>query len=156
LQIESNGDFTFTLLDQIDHLPNVPANDDGQQLTIDFSSAIQFTDFDDDTITLNGGFTIVIEDDVAELAGTQVAATVLEDGLSLGTGDFSEGNRESGETLGSDEASGVTGSLTTLYHTGADAPLSFTLSTTTSGLPVLFSHGEQLTYTVDGNVLTAS
>ena len=111
-----------------------------------------------------GGNTVVasvsigVSDDVPTLAGdeAQVSATVLEDGLSFGTGDFSEGNRKSGETLASDEASGAAGSLTTLYNTGADAPLTFTLSTTTSGLPVLFSHGEQLTYSVNGNVLTAS
>jgi T1SS-143 domain-containing protein len=109
-------------------------------------------------IPVIGTVTVGVSDDVPTLVGegAHVNGVVLEDGLSTLTGDFSNGNREAGETDASDEASGVAGSLTTLFHSGADAPLTFTLSTTTGGLPALFSHGDQLTYTVNGNVLTAS
>ncbi len=86
LQVNPNGAFTFTLLDQLDHLPNVPANDDDQTLTIDFSSAIQFTDFDLDTITLQGGFSIAIEDDVPNAIVLEIAAdTLVLDESAVGT-----------------------------------------------------------------------
>ena len=43
-KLEPNGaDFTFTLLDQIDHLPNTPANDDSQTLALDLSGAFLAT-----------------------------------------------------------------------------------------------------------------
>ena len=59
-----------------------------------------------------------------------------------------------------DEASGVAGSLSGLFSVGADEPLTISLSATTSGLPTLFSQGEEVTYSVtDGassDTLTAT
>ena len=150
----TDGDVTVTveLLANFDTHPGLNVDD----LFNLGSVTVVATDLSGDVVT--GTVRVFVSDDVPELAGNeaQVAATVLEDGLSTLTGDFSNGNRESGETDASDEATGLAGSLTALYETGADAPLTFTLSTTTSGLPVLFSHGEQLTYSVNGSVLTAS
>ncbi len=142
---------TVELLANFDTHPGL--NDD--LFNLGFVTVIA-TDTSGDAVT--GEVRVRISDDVPELAanGAKVTAVVLEDGLSSLTGDFSDGNREAGETDASDEASGLAGSLTTLYKSGADAPLTFSLSTITSGLPVLFSHGVQLTYTVSGNVLTAS
>ena len=37
VSLTSGGNYTVTLLDQVDHLPNSPANDDNQALTIDLS-----------------------------------------------------------------------------------------------------------------------
>ena len=54
LDVQPNGTFTFTLLDQIDHVPNVPANNDDQTRILDFTSAIQYTDYDGDTISFVG------------------------------------------------------------------------------------------------------
>ncbi|TPK32407.1 DUF5801 repeats-in-toxin domain-containing protein, partial [Mesorhizobium sp. B2-5-3] len=54
LDVQPNGTYTFTLLDQIDHLPNSPANDDNQKLVLDFTHALQFTDADGDTIAITG------------------------------------------------------------------------------------------------------
>jgi len=54
LQVQANGDYTFTLIDQIDHLPNTPANDDSQKTILDFTKAVQFTDADGDTVALVG------------------------------------------------------------------------------------------------------
>ena len=80
LQVETNGDFTFTLLDQVDHLPNdVPAGDN-QSLALNFASAIKFTDADGDSITLSGGFTINVEDDIPTTA-LNTLVTVDEDDL---------------------------------------------------------------------------
>ncbi len=56
-----------------------------------------------------------------------------------------------------DETSGlVAGSLAGLVSAGADEPASFGLSLDTSGLPILFSSGERVSYAVVGNTLTAS
>jgi T1SS-143 domain-containing protein len=81
LQVAANGDFTFTLLDQIDHQQNNPPNSDEEQLTIDLSSAIQYTDFDLDTITLSGGFAVIVEDDIPSVV-TGDAGRVDEDDLT--------------------------------------------------------------------------
>src|SRR5262249_37768765 len=88
--------------------------------------------------------------------GPRVVGWVQEDGMSLGTGDHSEGNKEGGDDNTGDEASGPAGSLATPVKAGADEPLKFGLSDDTSGLPNLLSHGEELQYSVTDNVLTAS
>ncbi len=59
LDLQPNGTFTFTLLDQIDHIPNNPANNDDQSLILDFTRAVQFTDQDGDTVALKGTPTLV-------------------------------------------------------------------------------------------------
>ena len=103
-----------------------------------------------------------------------MTAEVLEDGLSttLGdVGDKSEGNRESGELLTSDEVSGGT-NLTSLF-TAAYAPIGADedgtpaspgittgLSLNTAGLDTLYSKGQLVTYNVvqgaTADTLTAS
>ena len=76
--------------------------------------------------------------------------------MSLATGDSSEGNKQGGDNNTQDEASGGAGSLSGLFNAGADEPLNISLNPDTSGLPTLFSHGQQVSYAVNGNVLTAS
>src|SRR5439155_22966686 len=96
---------------------------------------------------------------VALTNGAGVHAGVAEDAISTSAGDAgdkSEGNLDPGQTHASDLASGAAGSLNALFTAGADQPLTFSLNPDTSGLPHLFSHGEQVTYSVNGNVLTAS
>ena len=64
-KLEPNGaDFTFTLLDQIDHLPNTPANDDSQTLALDLSGAFMATDADGDSVVLTTAVTVNVEDDI--------------------------------------------------------------------------------------------
>ena len=122
---------------------------------IDFSSIILATDADGDSVNvlLPGDFTVAVRDDVPTSVGEPISATVLEDGLSLAEGDFTEGNRESGESLSSDEASGAPGSLIGGVLPGADEPVTFSLSSPGT-LPTLFSHGEQVNYLLVGNTLT--
>ncbi|TIG81135.1 hypothetical protein, partial [Legionella pneumophila] len=48
------------------------------------------------------------------------------------------------------------GNVATLFQSGADAPLSYSLNSSTSGLPALSSGGVALSYAVSGNTLTAS
>ncbi len=60
------GAFTVTLLAQIDHLPNSPANNDNQTLVLNIASAIVAVDADGDEIALgtDSSVNIVLEDDI--------------------------------------------------------------------------------------------
>ena len=84
LQITSGGHYKFTLLDQLDHLPNSPANNDSQALSLNFASAIKFTDSDGDAITLSGGLNITVEDDIPVLTRASISRTVDEDDIRHG------------------------------------------------------------------------
>ena len=122
---------------------------------------------------------VTVVDDVPAVsinpvAEASVTAEVLEDGLSttLGdVGDKSEGYREGGESLTSDEVSGGT-NLTSLF-TAAYAPIGADedgtpaiptittgLSLNTAGLDTLYSKGQLVTYNVvqgaTADTLTAS
>ena len=180
LTVNTDGSWNFDLDDQLDHVDDVGNGEnfdlrtaaDGSTFvaSIDFSSVIQVTDYDGDTVGgLNAGdFTIVVQDDipVRNPSTTPVSATVEEDGMSILTGDagdLSEGNKEMGDTNQDDEASGLAGSLTGLFSIGADEhpndpnnTLSVSLSSDTSGLPTLFSQGAMLSYDVNmaGDTLT--
>ena len=173
LGVNADGSWTFDLDDQLDHVDasgdagfNLITAADGSTSvpSIDFSSILVATDFDGDSVTgaASGSFTIAVENDVpiAAVAPPAVSATVVEDALLTtapgDTGDLSDGNLDAGQDNSDDEASGLAGSLTTLFEEGADEPLTYTLSTDTSDLPTLFSQGEALTYSVVGNVLTAT
>jgi len=157
LSLESDGDYTFTLLDQLDHADD--GENDENTLTIDFGSLIVATDADDDSVDANSSFVITVQDDIPVHASEAepVAGFVEEDGMSLATSDLSEGNKESGETNADDETSStVAGSLASLIADGADESVTFSLKLDEGDLPVLWSKGEAVTYEVDGNVLTAS
>ena len=128
---------------------------------IDFSSVITATDKDGDIVTgaAAGKFTIAVENDIpiAKIDVAAVTAQVKEDALSTAVepSDSSEGNRSPGETTDQDAASGIAGSLTTLFSAGADEPVVTGISSNTSGLPHLFSKGEAVLYSVSGDTLTA-
>ena len=122
-------------------------------LTIFLGSRFQATDFDGD-IAPGGAVQITVNDDtpIAAVEPQVVSATVVEDALLTtapgDTGDLSDGNLDAGQDNSGDEASGLAGSLTTLFEEGADEPLTYTLSTDTSGLPTLFSKGDAVSYAV--------
>ena len=103
---------------------------------------------------------VAVSDDVPTPVGGEasVSATVEEDGMStIGLNpDQSDGNKDFTDDDTQDEASGAAGSLGALFKSGADSPLTFGLSADVDGLPTLFSKGEQVTYEVVGNTLTAS
>ena len=153
----TSGEYTVTQVAPIDHLPGDDENN--LILTINYRVTDLNGDFVDGTLDIN------IDDDTpVQLEGEQpsVSALVLEDGLDENVGDAgdqSNGNRESGETTADDEASSTGfGSLAGLVSVGADQPAIFSMSTDTSDLPVLFSKGAQLAYSVDAatNTLTAT
>ncbi|WP_421340155.1 retention module-containing protein, partial [Aeromonas veronii] len=158
LTVGADGSYSFTLSGPLDH-PTADG-DDGEQLTgvgIDFSGVLTATDGDGDQLTDSfpaGSFAIRVEDDVPVLAGgeeaqVRVAGQVHEDALGSGN---SEGTGQSVS------ASGAAGTLNSLVNFGADGVGSFGLGSDVSSLVGLglTSGGVALSYSVVGNVLTAS
>ena len=106
------GNFTFTLMDQVDHLPlNAASGDADATATIDLAKAFVVTDFDGDFVQLDNGATVAIENDVpVNNATTLTVQTVFEDGLTLAnSNNQSVGNPEAGHTA-----------VTATLHDGAD------------------------------------
>jgi len=159
----TNGNVTLTQLQALDH-PDTTNADEALYLSSNVLKAVYtVTDGDHDVSTAKvdlGGAAGVIafEDDAptAVVGGAGIQATVAEDTMATADGDASNGIPDAGQTSSSDEASGTLGSLGALFNAGADAPLTFSLNPSTSGLPVLYSHGIQLVYNVAGGVLTAT
>lgn len=121
-----------------------------------------FLAFDDDGASLDGDFNdIVVRVDTDGLATSVVGATVQEDGMSGAAGqagfpDGSTGNKGPGDTNAQDEASGGAGSLFALFRVGADEDLTIGVaSTLPAGLPRLLSKGEEVSYVLAGNTVTA-
>jgi T1SS-143 domain-containing protein len=169
LKVNPDGSWAFDLDDQLDHVAGGGENTalrtnlagTTSAASIDFSSIVQVTDFDGDTVAplLAGDFAITVQDDVPVRAANpqSVTATVEEDGMSsavtpeaggLNGNDQSLGNPGAGDTLADDQASGAIGSLTALMSVGADEPPTITLSSVTTSLPTLFSKGDAVTYAV--------
>ncbi|WP_373387894.1 retention module-containing protein [Pseudomonas alcaligenes] len=166
LQIGGNGSFTFTLIGQLDH-PVTDGNDNELlELPIDFSGLLSATDGDGDSVgTFNpGSFVIDVEDDVPVLIGRgdgeeefypSVWDIVHEDALTTADGAPHDGNPEGGQTT---TVGGPAGSLSALVNFGADGPGEFGLSSDLSSMELqgLTSGGVALSYSLVGNVLTAS
>ncbi|MBD9415081.1 retention module-containing protein [Pseudomonas sp. PDM16] len=159
LQVGSDGSFVFTLVGQLDH---PLANGDDNELLplpIDFSGVLVAVDGDGDSVGTftPGSFVINVEDDVPQFVGGagSVSGRVHEDALTLGAGAPHEGNDEGGQTI---SASGGPGSLTSLINFGADGPGTFGIGGNLGSLASqgLTSGGIALTYSLVGNVLTAS
>jgi T1SS-143 domain-containing protein len=173
--VTSAGAATFNLNDQIDH-----PEGSGDDYELSLSELGQFVDAtmtdadgDSDTKNLAGKININIENDIpeADSQASAIVASVLEDGMSedaaAPTVDFSEGIKESGETIADDEDSGgglgdAANNISTLFDSGADEPFTTygivdqaQLAANLDGLQNLTSNGKTITYTSDGNTLTA-
>jgi T1SS-143 domain-containing protein len=143
--LNADGSYTFTLVDQLDH----PAGNDENDLSIQLGSIIQATDNDGDSVTANaGGLVITVDDDTPTASETLLTGTVDEDGVPGGIAG------------GPDDVPGAatvaSGNVSSLFNSGADAPLTFSLLADTSGLPALTSGGVVVTYAVVGDTLAAS
>ncbi|MDQ2082928.1 VCBS domain-containing protein [Xanthobacteraceae bacterium Astr-EGSB] len=145
LKVTADGDYTFTLLDQIDH-----SSVEGQSIenvaTLDFSSIIRFSDNDGDTIGLTANtFTVRVVDD------TPVAAISVTGYLNLDEtrdGSPSDVDANGGDEAGKTDPFGVGALLAISSGTifsdtskmGADQPVSggkayaLVLNNTASGL----------------------
>ena len=166
-----NDQFTFTLLDQIDHAnPAGAATEDVK--SVDLSGTIRFTDADGDGIGLGAGsFEIKVVDDAPiQIAGKSVNGTVEEEELAGGNEDTTSGvtpNADKDTSANSHKTTAtVSGDLRALVSVGADevsqtAPLviggvtiipgaqfgTFSFGAT-DGLPHLTSKGDTVTYLV--------
>ncbi|AZC38073.1 DUF5801 repeats-in-toxin domain-containing protein [Pseudomonas chlororaphis] len=142
--LSAAGDYSFTLLQPLDH----PAGNDENDIAINLGTMLQATDKDGDTVTAAAEkLVITVDDDTPTANGTAEAGTVDEDGLANGIAGGI------GDVAG--EATVASGSVTGIFQSGADVPLSYSLSSNTSGLPALSSGGVALAYSVLGNTLTA-
>jgi T1SS-143 domain-containing protein len=110
-----------------------------------FTLTYVVTDGDGDPV--NGTLNISVDDDTPIALTANSEGSVDEEGLGGNAGGI-------GDLPGT--ATTATGSVTGLFSAGADTPLTYSLSTVTSGLPALSSDGTAITYGVVGNVLTAS
>ena len=152
LELDSDGEYTFNLYDQLDH----PVGDGQNNLPIDLASVIVATDGDGDAITLTGGFTIDVTDDVPEQDGIFPVLKIVEEEM------LPNGNQEENDFSiwgrpvdGWPDTKLATGSLASQVSFGADEEGTFSMLPDTSELPELTSGGIPVTYLVEGNVLTA-
>ncbi|MBN8243045.1 hypothetical protein JF546_08500 [Nitratireductor aquimarinus] len=61
----TDDEFTFELLDQVDHIPlNTPSGDEDASAVIDISNAFRAFDGDGDSIVLDAGLSVAVENDV--------------------------------------------------------------------------------------------
>ncbi len=138
--VDSDGSYSVVQNAPIDHAAG--GDENNQLFTINYS----VTDEDGDSAF--GTLTINVDDDTPIVVEGQVGGTVDEDGVPGGIAD------------GPDDVAGentvVNGSVASLFSAGADSPLTFGLSSNTSGLPSLTSNGVAVTYAVVGDTLTAS
>ncbi|WP_458378315.1 T1SS-143 repeat domain-containing protein [Pseudomonas chlororaphis] len=142
--LNAAGDYSFTLLQPLDH----PAGNDENDITLNLGAMLQATDKDGDTVTAAAEkLVITVDDDTPTAAGTAEAGTVDEDGLANGIAGGV------GDVAG--EATTASGNVTAIFQSGADVPLTYSLSSDTSGLPALTSGGVALVYSVTGDTLTA-
>ncbi|MCZ8158501.1 MAG: DUF5801 domain-containing protein, partial [Rhizobiaceae bacterium] len=182
LTLNENGSYTFELLDQLDHdKPRSGADQNfdlqdglrnGDVTAINFGAVIKATDFDGDSVSLDGAFSIKVRDDVPELSGDEEDRIVdeddistLSDGLpggSLGTSpddDNTEDDSYTGNPISNTTGPAfISGSLDKLIKGGADDTVKFTFiaeaalrqSLTSLGLT---SKGGNLSFDLEGNVL---
>jgi len=142
--LSTAGAYSFNLLKPLDH----PAGNNENDITLNLGTLLQATDKDGDTVTAAAEkLVITVDDDTPTATGTAAAGTVDEDGLANGIAGGV------GDVAG--QATVASGSVSGIFQSGADVPLSYSLSSNTSGLPALSSGGVALTYSVLGNTLTA-
>ncbi len=146
-QVTSGGTYTFTLDSHVDHPTGLGEN----SLVLSLGALITATDTDGDSVNAPAaGLAITVVDDTpVAIIDASVRGSVDEDGVA-------GANAVPGDVPGADTV--ATGSVTSLFHAGADAPLSFALASdavTTLTALNLTSGGTALTYTVSGDTVTA-
>ncbi|WP_339410820.1 retention module-containing protein [Pseudomonas sp. EA_35y_Pfl2_R5] len=154
LQVESDGDYTFTLLKPLDHpLGN---GDDDELLVMNFASILQASN-GVNPVPLAGSFLVQIEDDVPTVsanAPVQLDDDALANGIPSGPG-------------GTDDADSVNASGTLQHNFGADgagtvkwlesgAPGGFTYQASPDGSQLLVKQGGTTVLTLTLNTGTGA
>ncbi len=156
----ATGAYSFTLLDQLDHLPNggseQPPSDDLPSLRVSLDQKSEGGAFEDN-IRLNITYTVT-DDDGDEVSGTvsfdvdDDVPVQVDDTIVLGRVD--EDELPDGITDDDAFTTVATGSLASLVSVGADEDGTFTIGST-GGLPQnLTSQGAPIVYAVNGNTIT--
>ena len=154
LTLADDGSYSFELYDQLDHA----TGEDENNLPIDLSAVIVATDGDGDSITLESGFVVNVTDDVPKEAGVLPEIGVVEEeALPDGNQELNDLNVLGYSIDGWPDTAVATGSLADQVSVGADETLTFSLADDVSALESqgLTSGDVELTYSVDGNTLTA-
>jgi T1SS-143 domain-containing protein len=159
LTVNTDGTWSFDLEDQLDH-SGINSDTDttfsNGATYLNFTDLVLVTDADDDTVNLgdlgSGAdlFRIVVENDVPKNNSATVTKAVDED--SLNNYNSSTGFGSNGKLDAVNIGTVATGLLSGLVDAGADEPVSFGFGST-SGLPVLESKGQTVSYQVNGNTL---
>ncbi|MCZ4322268.1 retention module-containing protein [Pseudomonas anguilliseptica] len=154
LQVESDGDYTFTLLKPLDHpLGN---GDDDELLVMNFASILQASN-GVDPVPLAGSFLVQIEDDVPTVSANtpvQLDDDALANGIAGGPG-------------GTDDADSVNAGGTLQHNFGADgagtvkwlesgAPGGFTYQASPDGSQLLVKQGATTVLTLTLNTGTGA
>ena len=147
----STGAWTFTLVRPLDHpsLDGLAGDNSENDLTIQFGGLVQATDRDGDTVTAIGSVSVLVDDDMPNaVAGTSTdnvdEDALVPNGIDGGLGDIG---------VGVDAV--ATGSVTGLFQSGADVPLSYGFNTAGSMPAGLTSGGVTLTYIITATQITA-
>ena len=146
----SDGSYTFTLLDQLDHPDTVGGDNSENELLLQLGSVLKVTDKDGDSVTATAQkLVITVDDDTPIATLNQLTGTVDEDGVLEGAANAGPGDGIAGGT--GDVAGEIvlaSGNISTLFQSGADEALSYSL--TTNGLAALGlkSAGVTVTYAV--------
>ena len=113
------GTFTFTLLDQVDHTPLASGVGDAEAISLSLAGVFTATDFDKDSVVINGGATVVIENDIPENNSATLSGIVFEDGLT---------GLSTGIGGGATSVQFTNAQLSGLVNVGADEPLTVKLN----------------------------
>ena len=84
----SDDVFTFTLLDQVDHVPLATGGGDAETILLSLASVFVATDFDGDSVVIDAGATVTIENDVPGQNAVTVNINVDEDELRACDGHY--------------------------------------------------------------------
>ena len=140
----SDDVFTFTLLDQVDHTPLATGGGDAETIALSLASVFVATDFDGDSVVIDAGATVTIENDVPANNAATVNINVDEDeltGLSTGITD-GDGDDHGGDASRARRSSGLVAS-------GADEPVTVSLNAAIDNVDTgLDSKGENILFDV--------
>ena len=135
--------FTFTLLDQVDHMPLATGGGDEETIVLSLASVFVATDFDGDSVIIDAGATVTIENDVPGQNAATVNINVDEDELTgLSTG-ITDGD-------GTTTVASFTGAqIAGLVESGADEPVTVSLNAAIDNVATgLFSQNVSILFDV--------
>ena len=134
--------FTFTLLDQVDHVPLATGGGDDETILLSLASVFVATDFDGDSVVIDAGATVTIENDVPGQNAATVNINVDEDELTGLTG-ITDGD-------GTTTVATFTGAqIAGLVASGADEPVKVSLNAAIDNVATgLFSQSVSIVFDV--------